>query len=535
MISLQFAALLAAAICALCLTPLVIRLASAKALLDAPGHRRVHTVPVPRIGGIAVYIAFVMGLATAMSLGALETSTTWSLLLGSGLLFFAGLVDDVRGIPPAAKVMVQCLAALIAWVGGVRPEALAVAYGTSLSIGILSLPFLMLWVVLVTNAYNLVDGINGLAVGVGLVATASAMLVGFMFGNAGVVTTAAVIAGGYLGFLRYNFPSARIFLGDSGSMPLGFLLAVLLVSGSTSHGAVWIVVPIFALSIPLLDTGLAVVRRWLRNVPLSDPDARHIHHRLLAIGFSHGRATVALCAVALGISAFGLLVTLAPPVVAWVTSILGMLALASLFIYGASVLSYHELEVASQVLFSGLGRARRVIRDQIAAVDINEKIAAARSFEDVEAVLAANASQFGFVRMEVWPSQSEWSGRLAQDLPDGRRTWRLDYPLLCRQDDSTTHLTLSIWCWAEEGSRPFGAERVIRILAPVLEQWITDHPSVFVTQSLDKAAGFVPRILVGDERTHRHGEFVLPLHPTPELRRRRSREVVTQTSAASGD
>lgn len=472
---------------ALMLTPLVIRSAGALKLYDSPDDaRRMHQQPVPRLGGIAVYLAaaavaclvFIRAsplFVTPGPAGDAQIRFLTGAFIGSALLFLVGLVDDVRGMSPGAKSIAQVIAAGIAYYFGARIGSIALGYGAGVPIGVLELPLIILWIVGVTNAFNFIDGLNGLAGGIAVVATATLTVVALALGNFEVLIPVVALGGALLGFLKYNFPSGRIFLGDSGSMSVGFLLAVLSLHASTNEsGAVLAIVPVLAVFVPLLDGALAIVRRWLRKVPLSGADARHIHHRLLALGLSSSRTTTILCGLAGGMAGFGLLIALTKPFVAASIAILGLVGVAVLLIYGTNLLSYHELLVAGEVLMSAPGRARRVISDQILALDLTAMVHKADTVEGVSSILSDAANQFGFLGMELSGGTLRTS-RMSERVLSANWAWKLDYPIRILHEGETISYVLSIWCSPEQSTRPYGAERVARILGPALQHWFEEQ------------------------------------------------------------
>lgn len=475
---------------ALGVTPLVARGAGALRLYDSPDDdRRLHDLPVPRLGGVAVYLVaasvawlvFVFGhkispYLSVSSLGTGELRILAGAFLGSALLFLVGLVDDVRGLTPAAKSVAQILAALVMWYFGLRVDTIALGYGVGVSTGVLSLPLLILWIVGVTNAFNFIDGLNGLATGIAVVAYATIFIAAAVLGNLWVLLPAVVVTGALLGFLPYNFPNARIFLGDAGSLSIGFLLAVFSIAGSTTKsGAVLVVIPLVALFVPLLDVALAIIRRWLRTVPLSGADARHIHHRLLALGVSRERTAIVLWSLAAGMAGFGLLIALTAPFVATSLAILGLVGVSVLVIYGTNLLSYHELVVLGEVLMSGPSRARRIISDQIKAVDLVQHIQQAASVSDVSEILSDSASDFGFLGMEL-TGEELMLDRIADHMLSANWAWKLDYPIRLSGDRISRGYVLSIWCSPEQSARPYGAERIARIVGPALHNWFETGP-----------------------------------------------------------
>jgi UDP-GlcNAc:undecaprenyl-phosphate GlcNAc-1-phosphate transferase len=489
------AALMLALGLALALTPIVLRGARALSLFDSPdGDRRMHNTPVPRIGGVAVYlVAALVGallfvraspiFVTPGALGEAQIRMLMGTFLGSALLFLVGLVDDLRGLSPTAKSAAQIVAAGIVYYYGLRIGSVALGYGEGVPVGLLEVPLLFLWIVGLTNAYNFIDGLNGLAAGIAIVASAAIVVAGLALGNFFVLVPAVALGGALLGFLPYNFPRGKIFLGDSGSLSIGFLLAVLsLQAASSRSGAVLVVIPILAVSVPLLDATLAILRRWLRHVPVSGADARHIHHRLLALGLSPKRTAVILWTLSAGMAGFGLLIALTAPFVAASMAILGVVAAAVMLIYGTNVLSYHELTVAGEVLMSAPSRARRVISDQIIALDLTAQFHNAQTVGEVSEILSAAAMQFGFLGMEL-SGEDVAIDRMSERVLPAHWAWKLDYPIRVSGDARTVAYVLSIWCSPEQSTRPYGAERVARVLGPALQRWFEG-----------RAEGRVPRV-----------------------------------------
>jgi UDP-GlcNAc:undecaprenyl-phosphate/decaprenyl-phosphate GlcNAc-1-phosphate transferase len=378
-----------------------------------------------------------------------------------------GLVDDLRGMSAFGKLGFQCLAALIVFLFGFRVEMLSLGFG-EFHIGWLSLPLTVLWIVGVTNAFNLIDGLDGLATGVALVALVTVSLAALQLGNIEVAVVCAALVGALLGFLRYNFNPARIFLGDSGSLLVGFLLAVLSVHGSLkSTTAVLTVVPLAALALPLLDTALAVGRRWLRGVPLFGPDARHIHHQLLASGWSHRGTVLALYLAAGLLSLVGLTLAFGPPTLMRTLAFTGGAVSLGLFAYGLKRLAYHEFSIAGAVLASGPIRLRRVIRDNIIARDLSDALSQVESLSECNMLLHGSAEGFGFLQIRVCRESVVDRPDVGRRQEDGRSFWKLDYPVGLG-DDEADPLVLRIWGRTGDGFRPHGAERVARILAPHL-------------------------------------------------------------------
>lgn len=294
-------------------TPWVRRQAFRWGALDRPDARKVHQKVMPRLGGLAVYLGFVVGVLVTMQ----PSRSTYGLLLGMTLIVLLGALDDIRGLSPRVKLAGQIAAALVLLPFGVQIYFVTNPLnGHILELGWLGVPVTVFWVVAVTNAVNLIDGLDGLAGGVSCIAALTMAAVGWtqwqVFGAVGqqdVILLALMLASSLVGFLRHNFHPARIFLGDSGSMLLGYVLAAMAIMGLTkSVTAVSVVVPLVILGIPLLDTTFAVVRRYHNHRPIFQPDKEHLHYQLLSMGLSHRQAVLVIygISVLLGASAVAL-------------------------------------------------------------------------------------------------------------------------------------------------------------------------------------------------------------------------------------
>jgi len=396
-------------------------------------------------------------------------------LLAGWILFAAGVVDDLRHLTPSSKLLAQCTASLVAWSFGFRIEEVSVG-AASLELGWLSLPVTVLWAVAVTNAFNLIDGLDGLATGIALVALATTFAVSAMLGNAEVAVVCAALAGALLGFLRYNVRPARIFLGDSGSLFVGFMLAVLSVHGSTkSAAAVLAVVPVLVLALPLLDTVLAILRRWLRGNPIFGADERHLHHRLMAIGLTHTRAVMLLFLLAALAAMVGVVLAFAPPRVVAVTAVGGAAATVALLMFGIKRLGYHEFVEAGAVVTSGVGRLRRSIRDQIHARDVAHVLVHAETVEHLRAILADNAEVMGFLGLTVCRESSAEGSRAALPRHRADRAWKLDFPVPYGDDRPADPYVLRAWSHPGEGMGP--TSRTVEVLVQAIAEWLQRGPA----------------------------------------------------------
>jgi UDP-GlcNAc:undecaprenyl-phosphate GlcNAc-1-phosphate transferase len=310
-------AFLIAAFVSVILTPLVRMFAVRIGAVSTPGGRHVHARTVPRLGGIAIFVALITPL---ISLFFVESSVALmirsqpkqveGLLLGGGLMGVLGLVDDTKGVRAVHKLAVQLLASTVAFAFGFRIDAVAVPGFGDLQMGVFALPVTMLWITGIVNAVNLIDGLDGLAAGVVFFAAVTNFVVAQIAGSVFVALIMAAMLGSLFGFLFYNFNPARIFMGDSGSYFLGYVLATTSLAGSLQKEstAVSLLIPVVALGIPITDTLLAMVRRVVERRSIFSPDRGHIHHKLLDLGLTHRRAVLIIHAmsIVLTLAAIGL-------------------------------------------------------------------------------------------------------------------------------------------------------------------------------------------------------------------------------------
>jgi UDP-GlcNAc:undecaprenyl-phosphate/decaprenyl-phosphate GlcNAc-1-phosphate transferase len=309
-------AFLVALVAAIFLTPVVRGVAHDAGLLDPPGRRKVHQVAVPRLGGFAIATAFYLGLAVALVVAramfgrriGIETGQLPAILTGVAFIAGLGLLDDLQSLRARVKLGAQVAIALGAYGLGLSIDRLDGPWG-SIILGPWSLPLTVLWMVAVINAMNLIDGLDGLAAGVGLIGFAAFFAVALLHGGSSPIQPVlAAAAGAVLGFLRFNLPPSSIHMGDSGSMLLGFVLSAAAISVTQlgRHGMPpW--VPLLILALPLADTVRVVVMRLVAGSPIFRPDRRHVHHRLLRSGISQQQATLLLWAASAALAALGVL------------------------------------------------------------------------------------------------------------------------------------------------------------------------------------------------------------------------------------
>ena len=271
---------------ALAIVPLVIRLSKKKKWLDIPdGRRKIHTKPVPRLGGIALFFAFFLTVFLLSLRG--KFSFPFLLLVGEGVIFLTGLIDDFLSLPPWGKLIGQIAGALILIAGGVTIQFFTLPWDKMVYLGNWSYPLTLLWIVGITNALNLIDGVDGLSSGIGAIASFTLGIIAWQEGRIEPAALSFILAGATIGFLFYNFPPAKIFLGDSGALFLGGMLATISVQGAVKSAATFtLAIPILILGVPILDTFFAIIRRSKNHLPVSSPDKGHFHHRLLERGYS---------------------------------------------------------------------------------------------------------------------------------------------------------------------------------------------------------------------------------------------------------
>ena len=298
---------------ALLITPGVIFLAARTGAMDAPDARKVHKKPIPRIGGIGIYAAFMAAIFSVLSFVEVTAEIRTELIglmVGGSLIVLVGVIDDYKNLPAKVKLVGQILAAAVLVIAfDVRIDFITDPFGDYIYTEWLAIPVTIFWIVGLTNTVNLIDGLDGLAAGVSTIASITIFLVALQQGILLVAVLTAALAGAAFGFLYYNFNPARIFMGDSGSMFLGYMLAGISVIGAVKSAAtIALIVPILALGLPILDTTFAIVRRYRGGVPIFKPDKGHLHHRLLDLGFSQRQAVLLMYVISalLGLSAVAL-------------------------------------------------------------------------------------------------------------------------------------------------------------------------------------------------------------------------------------
>jgi UDP-GlcNAc:undecaprenyl-phosphate/decaprenyl-phosphate GlcNAc-1-phosphate transferase len=320
----------------LALTPIIRWLAIRVKAMDIPNERKVHDRPIPRLGGVAIFIAFTLIVFLAFSPFALiantflTVGTQWwkGYLPAACIIMVLGIFDDLKPLGARVKFLTQALAACCAMYFGYVIKHIDLPWGTSVHLGLWGVPVTLVWIVGLTNAFNLIDGLDGLASGVAFISSLTLMGIALLGQNIELALVCSALAGCLLGFLPYNFHPASIFLGDSGSLFLGFTLAVLSITTSQkSTVAVSILIPMMAFGLPIMDALLAMIRRFLRAMhvwettgqgtyrlfflrgkSMFEADRDHIHHRLMRLGIYHRNAVIFLYAICAAMSVAALVI-----------------------------------------------------------------------------------------------------------------------------------------------------------------------------------------------------------------------------------
>jgi UDP-GlcNAc:undecaprenyl-phosphate GlcNAc-1-phosphate transferase len=411
---------------ALVLTPIIRDQFKGTAFVDQPDNKRkIHAQPVPRVGGIGIAVSYILSFA-AISFWPFQA---WqhlgisfvfgqAIFFGALIVFATGLLDDSINIRPWQKLTAQIIAALVIFYSGVQIKLPFEWAGHEY----ISLALTVLWLVGCTNAFNLIDGMDGLAAGVGLFATITTLIAALLHNNLDLIVVTIPLAGSLLGFLRYNFNPATVFLGDCGSMLIGFLLGCFAIEWShKSVTLLGLTAPVMAMAVPLIDVSLSVGRRFLRSRPIFGADRGHIHHRLLDRGLSQRQAAW----VAYGISAMAAIFSL-------VQSSLHrdfgglIIVLFGLAVWiGIQNLGYVEFGMASRMFLQGA--FGRIVDFQAHLRQFEQSIERASNLEEIWATVKVSSENFGF-----HGSRLQLAGRTYVEIEEGyQNSMQVRIPLNC--------------------------------------------------------------------------------------------------------
>jgi UDP-GlcNAc:undecaprenyl-phosphate/decaprenyl-phosphate GlcNAc-1-phosphate transferase len=370
----------AAAVLVLALTPLIARLAPLIGGLDDKADRpRVHRGAIPRIGGLAIVAAILVPTAVLIDLD----GPYLGIFAGTLLVAALGLLDDVRGVSPTVKLVGVTLVALVPVIGYDVTFARVTLPGVGdFDLGWTAYPLTVMWIAFLANLVNLIDGMDSLAAGIVAIAAGSFAILSASFGRVDAAVLSAVVCGATLGFLYHNYHPAKIFMGDSGALALGFLLATLAVDGVLkTAAAITLVAPLLVLAVPILDTSFVVLKRLKYRRPPWRADHNHFYHRFMRIGFSQRRTAAYLHLWALMMAAYALLARFVPPRPKgdWDLERSLLLAGVGLFVIAASVWMVYTLEILKARHLQALGLRRAGIDEEV--VEVEEEEAVERALE----------------------------------------------------------------------------------------------------------------------------------------------------------
>lgn len=457
------------------LTPLVRHVAHWVGAVDAPGGRRVHAQATPRLGGLAIVGGYWAALALCFGTGlagkVYHPRAVWIFLFGGALLAATGALDDAKPLGAKRKLAVQIVAATLAWYGDVRITDFVAVPGFGLvEIGpVLSYVGTVVWILAITNAINLIDGLDGLAGGVVFFAGLTNLVVALVSGNALAATLNAALVGAVLGFLFYNFNPATIFMGDTGSLFLGYTLgAAALLSGRQKESTLAsLLVPLIALGLPLADTLLAMARRFFAHRSIFSADRQHLHHRLLDLGLTHRRAvlvlyvcSILLCAAAMA-AAFGKDWQVGAALVGALLTLLGITRFTSHFEFVLLSRTHR-----SRLLEGSAGSLRKVLPELIVTLE------RARSTPAVWAALEAACASSGMIIAASTTPAGEsrptwyWEAEAVSRAREGTQT---EVEFLISVYPGGRKDRLAITCICEEGSLPPQAEIQLQLAADAVQ------------------------------------------------------------------
>ena len=273
----------------LIVTPFIIKISFKLNVVDMPGHRKVHKVPIPTLGGLAIFFSFLAGLLIIQP----QSSYHLAIVIGALLMIILGFMDDLYHLTAKAKFLFQVtIACLVVFWGDLQVSFINLPFGGQLEFGWLSIIVTIFWIVGITNAINLIDGLDGLSAGISAIVLLTIGSMAIIMDNVYVLSMSIILFWSILGFLPYNFHPAKTFMGDTGSLFLGYMIAVLSLLGFKNVTFISFVIPILILAVPIFDTVVAIIRRLVQKRPIASPDSSHLHHKLLQLGMTHRQAVL---------------------------------------------------------------------------------------------------------------------------------------------------------------------------------------------------------------------------------------------------
>ncbi|MFG6128097.1 glycosyltransferase family 4 protein, partial [Staphylococcus aureus] len=296
-------------IVSLTITPIVIAISKRLNLVDKPNFRKVHTKPISVMGGTVILFSFLIGIWIGHPI---ETEIK-PLIIGAIIMYVLGLVDDIYDLKPYIKLAGQIAAALVVAFYGVTIDFISLPMGTTIHFGFLSIPITVIWIVAITNAINLIDGLDGLASGVSAIGLITIGFIAILQANIFITMICCVLLGSLIGFLFYNFHPAKIFLGDSGALMIGFIIGFLSLLGFKNITIIALFFPIVILAVPFIDTLFAMIRRVKKGQHIMQADKSHLHHKLLALGYTHRQTVLLIYSISILFSISSIILYVSPP------------------------------------------------------------------------------------------------------------------------------------------------------------------------------------------------------------------------------
>lgn len=444
-----FALFVVATLSSLVITPLVRRACQRFKLLDVPtDDRRVHTLATPRLGGVAIYLSLALALSSLFFISNLVTeylafyhSMFFKVLVPSSLVLLLGIYDDLRGTRAFVKFAGLGLIASLFYAMGGRIEAMDIPFfGTVHFAPVASFALTIFWLVAISNAFNLIDGVDGLATGAALFSSVVILVVALSGEHSVMIVVTIVLCGALAGFLRYNFNPASIFLGDSGALFVGFLLASLsLLGAQKATTAIAVITPILAFGLPVVDTTVTMARRLIGGRPVFAGDGEHIHHMLLARGWSQRRVVLILYSVC---AAFGLVATMSTKTSSPVTGFV-LFVIAAAVIVAVGQLRYHEVDELRAGVTRTVGQRRVRVANNIRVRRAGLALSKAVTLNDVFEALGQmlEFEEFAYAKVQLGqPGRAELSERAF----NGSEQHRSPQPM-------KFHNGRIVWCWTGDG------------------------------------------------------------------------------------
>ncbi len=361
-----FASMIMAFILSIILTPVIFSVARKCMIYDNPGYRKIHKTKIPSLGGVAIFLSFIMP-PLLINADGIILAEYWGLIIAGFIVLGVGIIDDINGLSPGAKFMGQLIAVFLLLIYGLDKPFLIDVFSGPLYLQIVKAVLFALWLTGIMNAINFVDGIDGLASGVSLIALACISIIAFINQTDIVIYASLILMSSMAGFLVYNFPPAKIFMGDCGALFLGLALgylSVMSLPGNYSISRVFI--PVMILTIPIFDTSFAIIRRVLVGKPIYQADKGHIHHRLLERGYSPRKVLAIICCISLAMGILAIILSHLPSLamVIGVLTSFAVLVLAGIKLKLLTITEQPAAETSNKIDVSFTGKQSIFIDDQ---------------------------------------------------------------------------------------------------------------------------------------------------------------------------